>query len=123
MHAGQNKFSLKNFFSKYQTISRTCMKQSVCISMNQSSRINQQECVFVHRLCGWFQSSKSQSLFLLATSDRHNPVSIGHKLNVHKTLRRRPGRLLNILLYIQFMSCVYRERCVQLTKGIIKNKI
>ena len=82
MHAGQNKFSLKNFFSKYQPISRTCMKQSVRIPMNQSSRINQQECVFLHRLCGWFQSSKSQSIFLLAASDRHNPVYIGHKLNV-----------------------------------------
>ena len=23
------------------------------------------------------------------------PVDIGHKLNVHKTFRRRPGRLLN----------------------------
>ena len=110
MHAGQNKFSLKNFFSKYQPISRTCMKQSVRIPMNQSSRINQQECVFLHRLCGWFQSSKSQSIFLLAASDRHNPVYIGHKLNVHK-------------MDDQFTSCVYRERCVQLTKGIIKNKI
>ena len=25
------------------------------------------------------------------------PVDIGRKLNVHKTFRRRPGRLLNIL--------------------------
>ena len=26
-----------------------------------------------------------------------NPVDTGHKLNVHKTFRRRPGRLLNVL--------------------------
>ena len=26
-----------------------------------------------------------------------NPVDTGRKLNVHKTFRRRPGRLLNIL--------------------------
>ena len=25
------------------------------------------------------------------------PVDIGRKLNVHKTFRRRPGRLLNVL--------------------------
>ena len=25
------------------------------------------------------------------------PVDTGHKLNVHKTFRRRPGRLLNVL--------------------------
>ena len=111
MHAGQNKFSLKNFFSKYQPISRTCMKQSVRIPMNQSSRINQQECVFLHRLCGWFQSSKSQSIFLLAASDRHNPVYIGHKLNVHKTFRRRPGRLLNIL-------CTFNLRPVSTGRGV-----
>ena len=26
-----------------------------------------------------------------------NPVDTGRKLNVHKTLRRRPGSLLNVL--------------------------
>ena len=25
------------------------------------------------------------------------PVDTGHKLNVHKTFRRRPGRVLNVL--------------------------
>ena len=28
---------------------------------------------------------------------RHYPVDTGRKLNVHKTFRRRPGRLLNVL--------------------------
>ena len=28
---------------------------------------------------------------------RYIPVDIGRKLNVHKTLRRRPERLLNVL--------------------------
>ena len=36
-----------------------------------------------------------------------SPVDTGHKLNVHKTFRRRPGRLLNILMYVQFTPCVY----------------
>ena len=35
-----------------------------------------------------------------------NPVNTGRKLNVDKTFRRRPGRLLN-LMYVQFMSCVF----------------
>ena len=34
-----------------------------------------------------------------AISAKHvNPVDTGRKLNVHKTLRRRPGRLLKVLL-------------------------
>ena len=33
------------------------------------------------------------------------PVGTGHKLNVHKTFRRRPGRLM----YLQFTSCVHGE--------------
>ena len=31
------------------------------------------------------------------TLRRGNPVDTGRKLNVHKTVRRRPGRLLNFL--------------------------
>ena len=31
------------------------------------------------------------------------PVDTGRKLNVHKTFRRRPGRLM----YVQFTFCVY----------------
>ena len=27
----------------------------------------------------------------------NNPVDTGRKLNVHKTFRRRPGRLLNVI--------------------------
>ena len=34
-----------------------------------------------------------------------NPVDTGSKLNVHKTFRRRPGRLI----YVQLSSCVYGE--------------
>ena len=33
------------------------------------------------------------------------PVDTGRKLNVHKTFRRRPRRLMNV----QFTSCVYRD--------------
>ena len=36
-----------------------------------------------------------------------SPVDTGRKLNVHKTFRRRPGRLLNILMCVQFTPCVY----------------
>ena len=36
-------------------------------------------------------------LFILELIWSHVPVDTGRKLNVHKTFRRRPGRLLNVL--------------------------
>ena len=44
---------------------------------------------------------------LYETTDITFPVDTGCKLKVHKTFRRRPGRLLNILMCVQFTSCVY----------------
>ena len=44
---------------------------------------------------------------LYETTDITFPVDTGRKLKVHKTFRRRPGRLLNILMCVQFTSCVY----------------
>ena len=38
-----------------------------------------------------------------------NPRDTQVKLNVHKTFRRRPVPLLNVLCYVQFMSCVQGE--------------
>ena len=37
--------------------------------------------------------------------NKHNAVDTGRKLNVHKTFRRRPGRLLDIL-------CTFNLRAV-----------
>ena len=45
------------------------------------------------------------------------PVDTGRKLNVHKTFRRRPGRLLNVL-------CTFNLRLVSaghLRKSHVKN--
>ena len=39
----------------------------------------------------------------LQLGQRTYPGDTGRKLNVHKTFRRRPGRLM----YVQFTSCVY----------------
>ena len=37
-------------------------------------------------------------VFLVVQNGVHsNPIDTGRKLNVHKTFRRRPGRLLNVL--------------------------
>ena len=47
--------------------------------------------------------------FFVKTINMHNPVDTGRKLNVHKTFRRRPGRLLNVL----YTSCVYWEVHIQ----------
>ena len=33
------------------------------------------------------------------------PLDTGRKLNAHKTFRRRPRRLLNVLMYVQFNLC------------------
>ena len=41
-----------------------------------------------------------------------SPVDTGRKLNVHKTFRRRPGRLLNVL-------CTFNLRPVS-TQGVDK---
>ena len=38
-----------------------------------------------------------------------SPVDAGRKLNVHKTFRRRPGRLLNVLCTFKLSHCVYWE--------------
>ena len=40
----------------------------------------------------------------------NKPVDTGRKLNVHKTFRRRPGRLLNVL-------CTFNLRPVSTGKG------
>ena len=39
-----------------------------------------------------------------------DPLDTGRKLNVHKTFRRRPERLM----YVQFTSCVYWEKHIVL---------
>ena len=41
----------------------------------------------------------------------HYPIDEGRKLNVHKTFRRRPGRLLNVL-------CTFNLRPVSTGKEI-----
>ena len=33
-----------------------------------------------------------------------HPIAIGHKLNAHKTFRRRPGRLLNFLRTLELIT-------------------
>ena len=43
-----------------------------------------------------------------------NPVDTGHKLNIHKTFRIRPGRLLNVL-------CTFNLRPVSTGKFVIAN--
>ena len=44
-----------------------------------------------------------------------SPVDTGRKLNIHKTFRRRPGRLLNIL-------CMFNLRPVSTGKDLVKSR-
>ena len=53
-------------------------------------------------------------------TDITSPVDTGLKLNVHKTFRRRPSRLLNILICVQFTSCVYGVQRRALLRKISK---
>ena len=39
-----------------------------------------------------------------SVTGHHDPVDAGRKLNVHKTFRRRPGRLLNVLYTINLCT-------------------
>ena len=56
--------------------------------------------------------SSSNSVKLFLTDPSPIPVDTERKLNVHKTFRRRPGRLLNVL-------CTFNLRPV--STGIVKN--
>ena len=47
-----------------------------------------------------------------SNDDMHKTVDTGRKLNVHKTFRRRPGRLLNVL-------CTFNLRPVSTGKAYI----
>ena len=45
----------------------------------------------------WHQKNRSTAITLMTNwKVRQNPADTGRKLNVHKTFRRRPGRLLNV---------------------------
>ena len=59
---------------------------------------------------------ESHAFFLYhSTKIRSSPVDTGRKLNVHKTFRRRPGRLLNVL-------CSFNLRPVSTgSRGVLKN--
>ena len=48
-------------------------------------------------------------------SNVFNPVDTGRKLNEHKTFRRRPGRLLNVL-------CTFNLRPVFMENGAFLQK-
>ena len=56
---------------------------------------------------GCSETFSVKTIFLI----RCNPVDTGRKLNVHKTFRRRPGRLLNVL-------CTFNLRLVSTGKRV-----
>ena len=46
------------------------------------------------------------------TGWQSHPLGTGRKLNVHKTFKRRPGRLLNVLCTLNFCP-VSREQMIE----------
>ena len=49
------------------------------------------------RIFNFLSKQHAASVKLQQKRKQINPVDTGRKLNVHKTFRRRPGRLLNVL--------------------------
>ena len=62
----------------------------------------------------FFADSENCTHFI--NKDLTKPVDTGRKLNVHKTLRRRPRRLLNIL-------CMFSLRAVSTRKPEVHSKL
>ena len=69
----------------------------------------------LHNKMGHLDSRELGNYVKMVSTERNIPGDTGRKLNVHKTCRRRPGRLLNAL-------CTFNLRLVstkmnQLLKG------
>ena len=96
------KFSIKDFFSKSDRIRR---KQWIWSHLlKKSSMENFIFCaVFLVPWCPYLSPTLTELLQSI------NSVDTGRKLNVHKMFRRRPRRLLNVFIFVHFMSCVNRE--------------
>ena len=53
---------------------------------------------------------------------RNNPVDTRRKLNVHKTFRRRPGRLLNSYVHSIYVLCLLGSRPSENARGVFRLK-
>ena len=87
---------------KLLTIFQICSHSKI----SQSNNIILKSTLFVTRWNIFFDNSKIVLfffVFVLKSTIQSKPVDPGRKLNVHKTFRRRPGRLM----CVQFTSCVY----------------
>ena len=81
---------------KLLTIFQICSHSKI----SQSNNIILKSTLFVTRWNIFFDNSKIVLfffVFVLKSTIQSKPVDTGRKLNVHKTFRRRPGRLLNVL--------------------------
>ena len=63
----------------------------------------------VYEIEEWTGRAGLRNLSLVIAEKECNPANTGRKLNVHKTFRRRPGRLLNVL-------CAFNLRSVSMGK-------
>ena len=61
-----------------------------------------------------FNDAHREKLCVIQFSTRIHPVDTGHTLNLHKTFRRRPGRLLNVLCTFNLrpVSTRYWNNCL-----------
>ena len=61
----------------------------------------------------WFDNVSSDQPKIV-----RKPVDTGRKLNVHKTLRRRPGRLLNVLCTFNLRPVSIGNRFARVVFGV-----
>ena len=94
---GHQRCSIKKLFLKISQYSQVLWPATLL-------KRDSNTCIFL-----WILRNFQERLFWkISTNDcfwnqSKDPVNTGRKLNVHKTFRRRPGRLM----YVQFTSCVY----------------
>ena len=89
-----------HFFSETSLSSCFCRKPSITIFPDQTTfdRLQNKFIAIIKRNAIW--NVCHFSCFF--------PADTGRKLNVHKTFRRLPGRLLNVLCTFNLRLCAYR---------------
>ena len=93
---------LKRFFTTYHHLKIKGLRNE-----NRQNAIRYSQLTKSKLSCN--QEISNNYNFLISHIILENPVDTGRKLNVHKTFRRRPGRLLNVL-------CTFNLRPVPIGK-------
>ena len=89
-------YHLKNVKNTHGGVLRLVKLQASACNFTKSSTLPWVFFTFF-KLFERYQIAQSTTIYEITFCDHNHPVDTGHKLNVHKTFRKRPGSLLNIL--------------------------